>query len=87
MNTDQTQQEKAPTLLEMVRSLAAGVKNGDITAEQAQKMRQQLGVSRSMFTRKKFSRTRRKARNKMARASRKINRRNGCRGQKLSGRY
>jgi hypothetical protein len=71
---------------EILQTLSAAVKGGQITAKQARSFRQDLGITQSFFTRKQTTPAQRKAKRLQQKKSRKINR-GRVKGQKrTSGR-
>lgn len=67
----------------LLRLIGAALARGDITKEQAQQIRRNMGVSKSFFTKKKRDKAKEKRRRKIADASRRRNRGLG-KGEKRS---
>lgn len=70
---DETPQEK-PTRKQMLQALTRAVKDGMVDSSQAMQMRLRLGVYGSSFTKKRPSKSARRARNARQKASRRANR-------------
>jgi len=71
---------------EILKTLSAAVKGGQITAKQARSFRNDLGITQSFFTRKQTTPAQRKRKRQLQKAARKKNR-GRVKGQKrTSGR-
>lgn len=82
---DESESEKSKVgKSDIVKMLSNALKDGTITKEQAQHMRQELGILQGDFTTAKISDTVRKKKRKAAKAARKITRSNGFKGQKMT---
>lgn len=72
---------KRPSIAEIIKAVGKAVKDGAISAQQAQEIRKDLGVNQSTFTRKQSSHDERKKRRTTQKHSRRANRHSGNRGR------
>ncbi len=79
-----TDKTKKFSIGDTLKALKQAIHDGNITSQQANKFRRDVGISKSSFTSKKINLSKRKRINKLAKQARKITHESGHKGQKTS---